>query len=101
MLYAQIGGHDSLRGIQTSLGVHFKKWYHLGLTDIKRSTLSDAMKNRPHQIYEGLFYKLLDKCRSVTPDHKFRINYPAAELRGMNSFFIDFFTKQSFGEYIP
>jgi len=26
---AQIGGHDSLRGIQTSLGVHAQKWYHL------------------------------------------------------------------------
>ena len=76
LLYAQIGGHDSLRGIQTSLGVHFKKWYHLGLTNIKRSTLSDAMKSRPHQIYEGLFYKLLDKCRSVTPDHKFRFKNP-------------------------
>ncbi len=74
--YAQIVGHDSLRGIQTSLGVHSQKWYHLGLTDIKRSTLSDAMKNRPYQIYEGLFYKLLDKCRSVTPGHKFRFKNP-------------------------
>jgi hypothetical protein len=34
------------------------------------------MKNRPYQIYEGLFYKLLDKCRSVTPDHKFRFKNP-------------------------
>jgi hypothetical protein len=76
LLYAQIGGHDSLRAIQTSLGVHSQKWYHLGLEKIKRSTLSDAMKTRPHQIYEGLFYKLLDKCRSVTPDHKFRFKNP-------------------------
>ena len=76
LFYAQVGGHDSLRGIQTSLGVHAQKWYHPGLTDIKRSTLSDAMKNRPHQIYEGLFYKRLDKCRSVTPDHKFRFKNP-------------------------
>ena len=67
LFYAQIVGHDSLRGIQTSLGVHAQKWYHLGLDDIKRSTLSDAMKNRPHQIYEGLFYKLLDKCRFKNP----------------------------------
>ena len=37
--YAQIVGHDTLRGIQTSLGVHAQTWYHLGLTDIKRSTL--------------------------------------------------------------
>jgi len=47
LLFAQIAGHDSLRAIQTSLGVHAQKWYHLGLTDIKRSTLSDAMKKRP------------------------------------------------------
>jgi len=76
LLFAQIGGHDSLRGIETSLGVHSQKWYHLGLKDIKRSTLSDAMKNRPHEIYEGLFYKLLDKCRSVTPHHRFRFKSP-------------------------
>jgi hypothetical protein len=76
LLYAQICGHDSLRGIQTSLGVHSQKWYHLGLIHIKRSTLSDAMKSRPHQIYEGLFYKLLDKCRSVTPAHKFKFKSP-------------------------
>jgi hypothetical protein len=76
LFYVQIGGHDRLRGIQTSLGVHVQKWYHLGHTDIKRSAVSDAMKNRPHQIYEGLFYKLLDKCRSVTPLHKFRFKNP-------------------------
>jgi len=76
LLFAQIGGHDSLRGIETSLGMHSQKWYYLGLKDIKRSTLSDAMKNRPYEIYEGLFYKLLDKCRSVTPHHRFRFKSP-------------------------
>jgi len=76
LLYSQIGGYDSLRGIETSLGVHAEKWYHLGLKNIKRSTLSDAMKHRPHEIYEGLFYKLLDKCRTVTPAHKFRFKSP-------------------------
>jgi len=51
LLFAQIAGHDSLRAIQTSLGVHSNKWYHLGLEDIKRSTLSDAMKNRLNLLY--------------------------------------------------
>ncbi|WP_040432835.1 DUF4372 domain-containing protein [Chlorobium ferrooxidans] len=36
-LIAQISVHQSLKGIPTSLGVHFKNWYHLGLSDIKRS----------------------------------------------------------------
>ena len=76
LLYSQIGGYDSLRGIEISLGVHAEKWYHLGLKNIKRSTLSDAMKHRPHEIYEDLFYKLLDKCRTVTPAHKFRFKSP-------------------------
>ena len=39
LFYAQIVGHDSLRGIQTSLDVHAQKWYHFGLENIKRSTL--------------------------------------------------------------
>jgi len=76
LLFAQIAGHDSLRAIQTSLGVHSNKWYHLGLEDIKRSTLSDAMKNRPYQIYEGLFYKLLEKCRLHAPKHHFDLTNP-------------------------
>lgn len=86
LLFAQIDGHDSLRGIETSLGVHSHKWYHLGLKDIKRSTLSDAMKNRPHEIFEGLFYKLLEKCYSVTPKHRFRFKSP---LFSMDSTVID------------
>jgi hypothetical protein len=76
LLFAQIGGHDSLRSIETSLGVHAHKWYHLGLQNIKRSTLSDAMKTRPCDIFEGLFYRLLDKCKSVTPKHRFRFKNP-------------------------
>jgi len=29
------------------------------------------MKNRPYQIYEGLFYKLLEKYRLHAPKHHF------------------------------
>ena len=43
---------------------------------MKRSTLSDAMKNRPYQIYEGLFYKLLGKCRLHAPKHHFDFPNP-------------------------
>ena len=63
---SQIGGHDSHRSIETSLGKHAQKWYHLGLQNIRRSTLSDAIQKRPWQIFEGQFYRLLNKCKSVT-----------------------------------
>jgi len=80
LLFSQIGGKDSLREIETSLNVHRAKWYHIGLKGIKRSTLSDAMSNRPFEIFEGLFYKLLDKCKSVTPKHRFRFKNPLYTL---------------------
>lgn len=72
LLYAQIRNKDSLRDIEVSLRAQSNRWYHIGLKDIKRSTLSDANNQRGYQIYEELFYKLLDRCKSITPKHKFR-----------------------------
>ncbi len=72
LLFSQISGKDSMRDIETSTLVHQRKWYHIGFRGVKRSTLSDAMKSRPYQIYEGLFYRLLEKCQSVIPKHRFR-----------------------------
>ena len=80
LLFAQAGGKDSLRDIETSLSVHYSKWYHIGLRGMKRSTLSDAMQNRSYKIFEGLFYKLLEKCQSVTPKHRFRFKNPLYSL---------------------
>ena len=76
LLYAQITGKDSLRDIETSLKAHSNRWYHIGLKDIKRSTLSDANNHRDYRIYEELFYSLLSRCRSITPKHKFRFKNP-------------------------
>jgi len=80
LLFAQAGHKDSLRDIETSLSVHYSKWYHIGLKGIKRSTLSDARRERPYEIFEGLFYKLLEKCQSVTPKHRFKFKNPLYTL---------------------
>ena len=80
LLFSQIGGKDSLREIETSLSVHQNKWYHIGLKGVKRSTLSDAMTNRSCEIFEGLFYKLLAKCRTITSKHKFKFKNPLLSL---------------------
>ena len=69
MLYSQASGKDSLRDIQNSLAIQQNKLYHLGIKSLKRSTLSDANRNRPYSIYENLFYKILHRCKSVTPLH--------------------------------
>lgn len=65
LLYAQATGKDSLRDIETSLLVEHKRWYHLGLSTVARSTLAKANERRPYQIYESLFYKLLEQCQNL------------------------------------
>lgn len=76
MLYSHSSGKDSLRDIQNSLAVQQHKLYHLGIKSVRRSTLADANKNRPYQIYEGLFHAILKRCRSLTPESKFKFNNP-------------------------
>ena len=80
LLYAQIRGKDSLRDIETSLRTQSTRWYHIGLKDIKRSTLSDANNQRDYRVYEEFFYQLLDRCKSVTPKHRFRFKNPLYTL---------------------
>lgn len=80
LLYAQIRAKDSLRDIETSLRAQSGRWYHIGLKDVKRSTLSDANNHRDYRIFEGLFYSLLDRCKSITPKHKFRFKNPLYSL---------------------
>ena len=65
LLFAQIRSKDSLRDIETSLKAQSTRWYHIGLKDIKRSTLSDANNRRDYRVYEDFFYTLLDRCKSI------------------------------------
>ena len=80
MLLAQLRGLDSLREIETALGVHKSRWYHLGLKTVKRSTLADANSSRPWRIYEGLYYRLLERCQSFAPRHRFKIPNPIVSM---------------------
>lgn len=77
LLYAQASGKNSLREIEHSLLRHSSKLYHLGLpAKICKSTLSDANKRYCWKIYEALFYKLLERCQSLTPRHRFKFKNP-------------------------
>ncbi|MEI6297097.1 MAG: IS4 family transposase [bacterium] len=77
LLYAQASGKLSLRDIQNGIAAQGAKLYHIGLPDgVKRSTLSDANKNRPCGVFEKLFYALLTRCKDITPQHKFRFKNP-------------------------
>ena len=76
LLFAQAKGLDSLRDIEVSLKSHYRKWYHLGLTSVARSTLADANNNRSSDIFRDVFYALFEKCRELAPKHKFKFKNP-------------------------
>ena len=76
ILYSQITQKDSLRDIVTGLSAHAARWYHLGITGIHKSTLSDANAKRDYRMFEGLFYQLLIRCKNLTPKHKFHFKNP-------------------------
>ena len=76
ILYSQIKQKDSLRDIEAGLVSQSARWYHLGLTSVKRSTLSDANSKRDYRIFETFFYHLLERCKDLTPKHRFRFKNP-------------------------
>ena len=86
LLFAQATGKDSLRGIETGLRSLDSMWYHLGLISVARSTIAYANEHRPWQIYESLFYAMLDKCQALAPKRKFSFQN---ELRAIDSTTID------------
>ena len=79
-LYAQVTGKKGRRDIETGLKVHQNSWYHLGLKNAVRSTISYANSKRTYRLMESTFYHLLKKCRDITPKHKFRFNNPLYTL---------------------
>ena len=79
-LYAQVSGKKSLRDIETGLKMQQGSWYHLGLVNAVRSTISYANSKRLYQIKEKSFYYLYEKCRNVTQKHKIRFKNPLYTL---------------------
>lgn len=76
LLYSQARSLKSLRDITISLRSQHRKWYHLGLESVARSTLSDANNNRSADIFKDVFYVFLYKCQSLAPGHRFKFKNP-------------------------
>jgi hypothetical protein len=72
MLFCQLGRAHSLREIVGGLASCEGRLAHLGITAPRRSTLAYANEHRPWQLYQGVFYQLLQRCQAVAPGHKFR-----------------------------
>jgi Transposase DDE domain/Domain of unknown function (DUF4372) len=66
MLFCQLGHAQSLREICGGLAASEGKLKHLGLAAAPaRSTLAYANEHRPWQLYQTVFYQLLEKCQHV------------------------------------
>jgi hypothetical protein len=73
MLFCQLAQAKSLREIVGGLQCCEGKLKHLGVENAPvRSTLSYANGRRPWQLFEKLFYQLIDICRGAAPGKKFR-----------------------------
>lgn len=66
MLYAQLSGVKSLRELETGFNAQTHHHYHLGVSPMKRSTLSDANTKRDSELFADLCELLLkDAHRSI------------------------------------
>ncbi len=58
LIYAQLSGLCSLRGLAASWNANAHHHYHLGVSKLSRSTLGDANARRPPSIFHETFSKL-------------------------------------------
>lgn len=74
ILFGQLSSRDSLRNTVETFNTHFRKHYHLGTTQLSRSTLSDANNKRDYRIYQDLYFLTLRRVQSIAPNYKLKLN---------------------------
>ncbi len=55
LVFAQLGGIESLRGLEAAWNANAHHHYHLGVDEISRSTISDANARRPFAVFSETF----------------------------------------------
>jgi hypothetical protein len=86
MCIGQLSGRRSLRDVVDNVSAQQQRLYHLGSTKLSRSNLSRINEDKPYQLYEAVFGKLLKRCQSLAPRHGFRFKN---ELYSMDATTID------------
>lgn len=72
MMFGQLTGHKSLRGIEACFRSNENHLAHLGMSLVHRSTLSDAYEVRDYRILEEVYSWLLAQAQKIAPRHSFR-----------------------------
>jgi len=68
---AQLTGRNSLRDMVENISAQAHRLYHLGSAKLSRSNLSRINEDKPYELYEALFGKLLKRYQSHVPQHQF------------------------------
>lgn len=61
LIYAQLSGADSLRGLEAGWNANCQHHYHLGSGWLSRSTLSDANRRRPVGVFAATFENIVNQ----------------------------------------
>lgn len=81
MLFCQLGRAHSLREICHGLSSCEGKLSHLGIRTPNRSSLAYANAHRPWELYQKVFFTLLERCRTEGPfPKKFRFKNKLVSL---------------------
>lgn len=67
MMFVQLAGRVSIRDLVENFNACHNHHYHLGVSRIKRSSLSDANNHRTASIFSETFFFLLQKVRNHLP----------------------------------
>jgi hypothetical protein len=88
MLFCQLGRANSLNEITKGLATCEGRLSHLGISAPKKSTLAYANEHRPWELYQSVFFGLLEKTRGVAAlaGRKFKFK---AKLYSMDATVID------------
>lgn len=72
LMIGQLAGRESLRDIVECTRSQGHRLYHLGGKELSRSNLARINQDKPYQLYEALFGKLLSRVQTKSPGHGFK-----------------------------
>ena len=89
LLYGQLSGAESLREIVVGLESHAVRLYHVGAHAVQRSTLSDANRLRPAEVFTDLFAEMVRRMhrgvRRALADSVYLIDSTHVRLSGLTA----------------
>ena len=72
MLVSQMPERKSLRDVIDSMGIRYRRLYHLDRAQLSRFNLAQINERKPYKLYEQWYGVLLGRAPQVASGHKFR-----------------------------